>query len=310
MKNDFLLSVVIPVYNEEGNIDPLLGKLLPILSRYNHEVIFVNDGSRDKTVEEIKRHAEKNQNIKLISFMRNFSHQTALTAGYHHASGDCVVTIDADLQDPPELIHDMVKQWQDGYKIVYAKRSERQESFFKTMTAHSFYVLINKLSNTPIPGNVGDYRLIDREVVELLNQMPERSRFLRGLVSWGGFPSTYVTFTRKERTIGTTHYPLSKMVSFAANGIISFSTKPLRFASYLGVVTSLLGFLGILYAIYRRLFLPTEFWVPGWTATFVSIMFFGGVQLLTIGIIGEYVGKIYNELQGRPQYIIKEKVNL
>jgi dolichol-phosphate mannosyltransferase len=174
MKSDFLLSVVIPVYNEEGNIDPLLEKLLPIVSQYNYEVIFVNDGSKDKTVDEIKRHAEKNKKIKLISFLRNFSHQTALTAGYHHSLGDCVVSIDADLQDPPELIHDMIKKWQEGFKVIYAKRSERHESFFKIITAHAFYQLINRLSSTSIPENVGDYRLIDREVVEMLNSMPDQ----------------------------------------------------------------------------------------------------------------------------------------
>src|SRR3989338_1086147 len=214
INKNFLLSVIIPVYNEEGNIDPLLNKLLPIVSSYSYEIIFVDDGSVDKTVEEIKQQADKKPHIKLVSFLRNFSHQTALTAGYRFTQGDCVVTIDADLQDPPDLIHDMIKQWQAGYKVVYAKRSERHESFFKTSTAHVFYTLINKLSSTPIPENVGDYRLIDKQVVEMLNGMPERSRFLRGLVAWGGFPSTYITFTRKERTIGKTHYPFSKMLSF------------------------------------------------------------------------------------------------
>ncbi len=310
MKNNFLLSVIIPVFNEEGNIDPLLDKLVPIVSSYDYEIIFVNDGSKDNTTHEIKHHANNNKKIKLLSFLRNFGHQTALSAGYQVSQGDCVVSIDADLQDPPELIHDMIAKWQEGSKVVYAKRSERHESFFKTITAHGFYLLINQLSNTVIPENVGDFRLIDREVVDMLNNMPERSRFLRGLVAWGGYPSAYITFTRKSRTIGQTHYPFSKMLSFAINGIISFSTKPLRFASYLGLITSFLGFFGMMYAIYRRILLPSDYWVPGWTATFVSIMFFGGVQLLTIGIIGEYIGKIYNQLQGRPQYIVKEKVNL
>lgn len=310
MKSKFLLSVVIPVFNEEGNIEPLLDILLPVIERYDYEVLFIDDGSSDNTVSKIRSHALKNKRIKLVSFLRNFSHQTALTCGYTYAEGDCVITIDADLQDPPDLIHNMIKEWHKGYKVVYAQRESRDESFFKISTANIFYKLINILSNTPIPMNVGDYRLIDRKVVAVLKSMPERARFLRGMVAWGGFPSTYIPFARKKRTRGETHYPFSKMFAFALNGIISFSTKPLRFATYLGMLTSIIGFLGICYAVYRRLFLPEAFWVPGWTATFVSIMFFGGVQLLTIGIIGEYIGKIYAEVQGRPQYIIKEKINV
>ncbi|OGK15062.1 hypothetical protein A3H80_00865 [Candidatus Roizmanbacteria bacterium RIFCSPLOWO2_02_FULL_37_19] len=310
MKKDFLLSVVIPVFNEEGNINTLLKELIPIVSTYEYEIIFVNDGSQDKTEEEIKVFAQENKNIKLISFTRNFGHQTALTCGYQYTKGDCVVTIDADLQDPPELIHEMVKKWEKGFKIVYAKRKMREESLFKTLTADFFYNVINMLSQTPIPRNVGDFRLIDKHVVELLNHMPERFRFLRGMVAWGGFPSTYVYFDRKKRLTGETHYPLSKMIGFALNGIVSFSTRPLRIAIYVGILASIIGIVGIIYAIYRRLFLPSAYWVPGWTATFVAIMFFGGVQLITIGIIGEYIGKIYSEIQGRPQYLVKEKVNI
>src|SRR3989344_3909338 len=234
----------------------------------------------------------------------------AVTCGYQYTKGDCVVTIDADLQDPPELIHEMVKKWEKGFKIVYAKRKMREESLFKTLTADFFYNVINMLSQTPIPRNVGDFRLIDKHVVELLNHMPERFRFLRGMVAWGGFPSTYVYFDRKKRLTGETHYPLSKMIGFALNGIVSFSTRPLRIAIYVGILASIIGIVGIIYAIYRRLFLPSAYWVPGWTATFVAIMFFGGVQLITIGIIGEYIGKIYSEIQGRPQYLVKEKVNI
>ena len=310
MKKDFLLSVIIPAYNEQGNISDLIDKLLPVVEKYSYEIIFVDDGSKDATEEEIRKAAHENKNIKLIAFTRNFGHQTALTCGYSHAKGDCVVTIDADLQDPPELIHDMVKKWQEGFKIVYAKRQVRDESFFKTMTADLFYDLINLLSQTPIPRNVGDYRLIDKEVVALLNEMPERFRFLRGMVAWGGFKSTFVNFDRKKRESGQTHYPVSKMIGFALNGIVSFSTRPLRIATFIGILASIVGLVGIVYAIYRRLFLPSLYWVPGWTATFVAIMFFGGVQLITIGIIGEYIGKIYSEIQGRPQYLIKEKINL
>ena len=306
----FLLTVLVPVFNEEGNIKPLLERLESILKPYNHEIIFVNDGSQDNTVQEIKAAATENHRIKLVSFVRNFGHQTALTAGYRYAKGDVVVSIDADLQDPPELIHDMVQKWQEGVRVVYAKRTERQETFFKKQTAGLFYKIIDALSDTDIPQNVGDYRLIDRSVVNMLNAMPEKARFLRGLVAWGGFSSADIPFTRKERTIGKTHYPFKKMIALAFDGIISFSTKPLRWASYLGFASAFLGLFGVAYALYRRLFLPQVFWVEGWTATFVGIMFFGGVQLLTIGIIGEYIARMYAQLQGRPDFLIKETVNL
>lgn len=309
MKN-FLLSIIIPVYNEEKNIAPLLKRLLPVISKYSYEVIFVDDGSIDQTVKEIKKYTSKNPHIKLISFTRNFGHQMALTAGYQLAKGNCVVTLDADLQDPPELIDEMISQWQKGYQIVYGKRKEREDSFFKKITALLFYRLINLLSETPIPQDVGDYRLLDKEVVSFLNKLPEKSKFLRGLVAWGGYRSTSVFFKRGKRILGRTHYPLSKMINFALDGIVSFSIKPLKIASYLGFLTSFLGGVGIVYAVYRRLFLPHQYWVTGWTAIFVAIMFFGGIQLITIGIIGEYIGKIYKEIQGRPQFLIKEKINL
>jgi len=310
MKKDFLLSVIVPVYNEEGNIRALLDRLLPVVEKYSYEILFIDDGSSDGTRDDIKTFTSENKHIKLISFVRNFSHQTALTCGYEHVKGDAVITIDADLQDPPELIDEMVMKWHEGAKVVYAKRTVRRESFFKIATALAFYKLINILSDTHIPYNVGDFRLIDREVVTMLNSLPEHSRFLRGLVAWGGFPSSYVTFERNERTHGETHYPVKKMVGFALSGIVSFSSKPLRFATYMGFLCAVLGFAGIGYAITRRLFLPHEYWVTGWTTIFVAIMFFGGVQLLTIGIIGEYIARIYTELQNRPQFLVKEKVNI
>ncbi len=311
MKKDFLLSIIIPVYNEEKNILPLLHRLIPVIKKYPYEITFISDGSTDNTETIIKNEAKKNNNIKLISFQRNFGHQMALTCGYQYAKGDVVVSIDADLQDPPEIIPQMIDQWQKGSKIVYAKRKEREgEGFFKKITADLFYRLINLLSDIPIPKDVGDFRLLDKEVVSFLNELPERSRFLRGLVAWPGYPSTVIEFKREKRNAGQTHYPFSKMLNFALEGIISFSIKPLRLASYLGFLTAIFGFLGIIYALYRRLFLPHEFWVTGWTALFVAIMFLGGIQLITIGIIGEYIGKIYHQLQKRPLFIIKEKVNI
>lgn len=310
--SSFLLSVLVPVFNEQGNIQPLLERLVPVIELYNYEIVFVDDGSRDETAAEIKEAAHKNTRIKLISFARNFGHQIALTAGYRFAKGNAVASIDADLEDPPELIHDMVKQWQKGYHVVYAKRAARphNESPFKKFTALIFYKIIDILSDTPIPQNVGDYRLIDRAVVDMLNVMPEKARFLRGLVAWGGFSSVDVPVTRGGRTIGQTHYSLKKMLTLALDGIISFSTKPLRWASYVGFTAAFLGLLGIIYALYRRFLLPEQYWVEGWTATFVGIMFFGGMQLLTIGIIGEYIARMYTQLQGRPDFLIRETVNI
>jgi dolichol-phosphate mannosyltransferase len=307
--NSFFLSVIVPVFNEEQNIDPLIKRLTPILKNFSYEIIFVDDGSKDKTPYVIKKQSAKNKNIKLISFLRNFGHQMALTAGYEIAKGDCVVTIDADLQDPPEIIPQMVARWQKGAKIVYAKRKKREvDTFFKKFTASFFYLLINLLSDTPIPQEVGDYRLIDKQVVNFLKNLQEKPSFLRGLVAWGGFPTEYVYFDREKRHAGQTHYGFFKMLNFALEGITSFSVKPLRIATYFGFLSGILGFLGIIYELIRKAVSPESF-VIGWAGLFTAIMFIGGIQLITIGIIGEYIGKIYQEVQKRPNYLIKEKVN-
>ncbi len=309
MKN-FLLSVVIPVHNEEKNITALLKRLEPIIKKYKYELIFVDDGSKDNTLAELKRASSGKENIKILSFTRNFGHQTALSCGYEYAKGDCVITIDADLQDPPELIPKLIEKWQQGAQIVYAKRRKRQDSSFKRITAHLFYRLINFLSDTPIPTDIGDFRLHDKTVNDYLKSLPEHNKFLRGLVAWPGFSEAQVEFDREKRFAGQTHYTLSKMLEFALDGITSFSTKPLRIATYVGFLTSFIGALGIIYAVYRRLFLPHEYWVTGWTTLVVAILFIGGTQLITIGIIGEYIGKVYKEVQNRPQYLLKEKINV
>jgi dolichol-phosphate mannosyltransferase len=313
-RTNFLISLIIPVYNEEKNIQPLVERLLPILQDYTYEVIFVNDGSKDKTENEVKNILEKNKNIKLISFSRNFSHQAALSAGYKAAKGDAVVTLDADCQDPPEIIPDMIQKWLQGSKIVYAKRQTRDvDTAFKRITAHWFYSFINFLSEIPIPEDVGDFRLLDRTVVDFLNNLPEHSKFLRGLVSWSGFTTDYVYFKREKRYAGETHYTFSKMMNFALDGITSFSTKPLRLATYFGFISATVGFIGVLYALIGKIFQPPFFphnWVTGWTLLFVGIMFIGGVQLITIGIIGEYISKIFIEVQKRPPYVIKESINI
>lgn len=308
--NSFLLSVIVPVYNEEKNIDPLLKRLLAVLKDYQYEVIFVDDGSSDKTSQIIKKLINNNSQVRLISFLRNFGHQMALTAGYQASRGDCVITIDSDLQDPPEIIPQMIKKWQKGAQIVYAKRNERQgENFFKRFTATIFYQLINFLSDTPIPQEVGDFRLLDKQVVVFLNNLNENPSFLRGLVSWGGFKTEFVYFKRSQRFSGQTHYGFLKMLNFALDGITSFSTKPLRIATYFGIVSGFLGFIGIIYEFIKRMIYPNTF-VTGWIGLFIAVMFLGGIQLMTIGIIGEYIGKIYKEIQKRPRYMIKEKINL
>ncbi len=308
--SNFLLSVIIPVYNEQNNIQPLISRLGKIIRPFNHEIIFVNDGSTDSTEDEIKKASRRYKEIKLVSFNRNFGHQVALSCGYHFSKGDCVISLDADLQDPPEIIPEMIQKWKDGAKIVYARRKKREgDTFFKKITAKWFYTFINYLSDVSIPPQVGDFRLLDRKVVNFLNDLSEQSRFLRGLVVWSGYPAAYVEFDREKRHSGTTHYSISKMINFAMDGITSFSTKPLRLATYAGFFTGSIGFLGIIYGILGRIFLP-GYWVTGWTALFVGIMFLGGVQLITIGIIGEYMSKIYKEVQKRPQYVIKEKVNI
>lgn len=311
MDNNFLLSIIIPVYNEEKNITPLLRRLHPIIKEYRYEIVFIDDGSSDKTASAIKKYASNDLRIKYIGFLRNFGHQMALMCGYRFAKGDCVITLDADLQDPPEIIPRLIEKWSKGAKIVYAKREKRDvDNWFKKFTANFFYKFINFLSDTPIPKDVGDFRLLDKKVVTFLNELPEQSRFLRGLVSWGGYKPDYVSFKREKRFSGETHYTFSKMFNFALEGITSFSTKPLRMAIYLGFFTSAFSIFVIVYkSIQHFIFLQGD-WLPGWASLFFSVVFLGGIQLITMGIIGEYVGKIYQEVQKRPQYLIKEKINV
>jgi len=302
--------MIIPVHNEQDNLIPLFKRLLPILKPHNYELIFIDDGSTDSTLNKLKQLARKNKQIKVLSFNRNFGHQTALICGYEHAQGDCIITMDADLQDPPEVITAMLNKWQQGADIVYAQRKTRNDPLIKKVCAYVFYRLLNFLSDTPIPADVGDFRLQDKKVNQFLKKLPEHNKFLRGLVSWGGFQEMVVEFDRDKRHAGSTHYSFSKMINLALDGVTSFTTKPLRLASYLGFLTSLIGLLGISYALYRRIFLPDQFWVTGWTAIFVAVLFIGGIQLITIGIIGEYIGKMYRETQNRPSYLLKEKINL
>lgn len=303
-----LLSVVIPCYNEEEVIHETIKRLKEFCSKLKNldvELIFVDDGSRDRTRTLLKDYAQQDARIKLIGFARNFGHQIAVTAGIDAASGDAVVLIDADLQDPPEVVHEMIAKWREGYDVVYGTRTERPgESRFKLATARAFYRLLNKLSNTPIPLDTGDFRLMSRKVVDTLRAMPERDRFVRGMVSWVGFKQTALPYKRAVRFAGESKYPLRKMLRFATDGILSFSTKPLQMSVALGMFSALLAMGGIGYALYLRLL--TNIWVEGWTALMIAVLFLGGVQLISVGILGEYIGRIYNEVKQRPLYVVQE----
>jgi polyisoprenyl-phosphate glycosyltransferase len=303
-----LLSIVIPCYNEEEVIGETIKRLKAFregLVDLDVEFIFVNDGSRDRTLELLYAAQEQDPDFRVVAFARNFGHQIAVTAGVDAAAGDAVVLIDADLQDPPEVVHEMVAKWREGYQVVYGTRTERPgESAFKLATARAFYRVLNKLSDVPIPLDTGDFRLMDRKVVDALAAMPERDRFVRGLVSWVGFRQFALPYKRAERFAGESKYPLRKMVKFATDGILSFSTKPLQMAISLGMFASALALLGILYALGLRLF--TDIWVEGWTALMITVLFMGGVQLICVGILGEYVGRTYHEVKRRPLYIVNE----
>lgn len=303
-----MITIVIPCYNEEDVIDLTYQKLKDLLSKtsYDQELIFVDDGSHDKTLDLLHGMQKKDPCVRILSLSRNFGHQLAITAGIQHATGDVVVVIDADLQDPPEVILDMLKKWKAGYDVVYGKRKNRKgEGAFKMFTAKAFYRFINRLSEVEIPLDTGDFRLLDRKVVDAFNRLPEQDRFVRGMISWLGFDQAPVYFSRNARVAGKTKYPLRKMLSFALDGILSFSNKPLRMAAYFGFLLSGVSFLAILIAIIQRIF--TENWVTGWTSLFISLMFFSGVQLITLGIIGEYIGRIYRESKNRTLYFLKEK---
>lgn len=305
-----LLSIVVPCFNEEDAIVETILRLQSFCSDIidlDIELIFVDDGSADNTRTILLRSASQDPRIRLIFFARNFGHQIAVTAGIDAASGDAVVLIDADLQDPPEVIHDMIVKWRDGYDVVYGTRTDRPgESHLKRFTAHGFYRLLNYLSDVSIPIDTGDFRLMSRQVIDTLRAMPERDRFVRGMVSWIGFKQTSLPYKRAERFAGHSKYPLRKMVRFATDGILSFSTKPLQISITIGILCSSLAFAGIASTLFFRIF--TNTWVEGWATLMIAVLFIGGVQLISVGILGEYIGRIYSEVKNRPLYIVQEHV--
>lgn len=307
------ISVVIPMYYEEEVVEECYKRMTNILSHienYEYEIICVNDGSKDKTLTILKEIAEKDQKLKVISFSRNFGHQCAVTAGLKYVTGDVIVIIDADLQDPPELISDMLKLWEEGNEVIYGKRKTREgESKFKLLTAKMFYHTLNALSDVEIPKDTGDFRLVDRKVVEVINSLPEHNKFLRGLFSWVGFEQKEFLYNRPKRELGKTKYPLKKMFKLASDGILSFSSKPLKLVGLLGILSITFSIVVLIYSLCSY-FGNWNNLTPGWTSIMVCITFFAGVQLLSLWIIAEYISRIYDESKKRPEYIINEKINI
>jgi glycosyltransferase involved in cell wall biosynthesis len=305
--NDVELSVVIPLYNEELNIDCLFERLESVLNRLNmsYEIVGVNDGSKDNTLGRLVEHHRRNPAIKVVGLSRNFGKEIALTAGIDYTSGKAVVPIDADLQDPPELIEELVAKWREGYDVVCATRLSRQgESWLKRFTANAFYRVIERMSPVPIPRNTGDFRLLDRRVVEALKTLPERTRFMKGLFAWVGFKQTSIFFERPQRYKGTTKWNYWRLWNFALDGITSFSFLPLKVWSYMGLIVSAISLIYALYLVIRTFIFGID--VPGYASLMVAVLFMGGVQLISLGVIGEYLGRVYQDVKGRPLYLVRE----
>jgi glycosyltransferase involved in cell wall biosynthesis len=298
------------MYNEEEVIEVTYRRLKVVLDTLgeSYEIIFVNDGSRDKTSDIVRGMCNADQGVKLVEFSRNFGHQIAVTAGMDHANGRAVVLIDADLQDPPELIADMVARWREGYDVVYGKRIERKgESWFKKTTAAMFYRLLRSMTSVNIPVDTGDFRLMDRKVCDALTSMRERSRFIRGMVSWAGFKQTSVDYVRDERFAGETKYPLRKMIRLSLDAMTSFSTKPLKIAGILGFILSAAGFVYLIIVLYQHFFTDTT--TQGWTSLVAISLLFHGITLSLLGVLGEYIGRTYEEAKRRPLYFVSETLN-
>lgn len=306
-------SIVAPIYNEEGNIRELYRRVKGVMDATGEpwELVLVDDGSRDRSAVLLRDlYEEDPEHVRVVQFARNFGHGIAVTAGMDYARGRAVILIDADLQDPPEVILDLIERWREGYEVVYAVRAEREgETWFKRATAAFFYRLLSQITDVDIPLDTGDFRLMDRQVVDAINTMRERHRFVRGMVSWVGFRQTGVEYRRHERRAGQTKYTLRKMLRLALDGITSFSYFPLQLATYFGFAIAGLSGLGILLVIYLRAFTGAEP-LKGQATTLVTVLFLGSVQLISLGIIGEYLGRIYDEVKGRPLYLVRETLGI
>ena len=301
------ISAIIPSYNEQDNVGLMYERMTKTLSKISpdYEIIYINDCSKDQTLLRIKELAAKDTHVKYLSFSRNFGHQIAVSAGLDYCSGKAVVIIDGDLQDPPELIEQMYEKYKEDYKVVYARRTSREgETWFKKATAKIFYRLLASMTSIDIPVDVGDFRLIDQVIVKHLRNMPEKSKYIRGQISWIGYKQTFVNYHRDARIYGKTNYPLRKMLRFALDGITAFSDKPLKIASGLGIVAAIVSLLALVYALVAHFCFNST--ITGWTSLILSVLFIGGVQLITIGIIGEYIARINNDVRNRPLYILEE----
>lgn len=301
------ITFVLPIYNEAGNIPRLYERLDGVTAAltYGAEIIFINDGSTDNSLELLTAIQGQDHRVIVIDLARNFGHQLAVTAGLDAATGDAVIILDSDMQDPPEICLELIDRWEEGYDVVYAQRRTRKDTVFKRWTAAAFYRLLGRVADVDIPPNTGDFRLMDRRVVEEVNKYREHDRFLRGMVSHVGFTQVAVQFDRDERFAGTTGYPLRKMLKLAADGILGFSTFPLTLISRIGFGVAGLSICGVLYALYMKIFVPAAV-VEGWTFIVISILFMGGLQLIMLGILGGYIGRIYTEVQDRPLYSVRE----
>ncbi len=300
------LSIIVPIFNEEMNVVPLNNRIVKVLDGLgvSYEILYINDGSTDASAGILKGLSESNPSIKFIDFSRNFGHQIAITAGIEHASGTRLIIMDGDGQDPPELIPDLYNKSLEGFEVVYAKRKKRKgESWLKKLTAKVFYRLLAKITQIEIPIDTGDFRLIHQKVQQVLKNMPEQHKYLRGQIAWIGFNATYVEYDREERMGGSTKFTYGKMMRFATDGISSFSNWPLKMATLLGFAVSGIAFLLIVYSLYQKFFGYTE---VGWTSLHISVLFLGGVQLLGIGILGEYLGRVSENVKNRPTYIVKD----
>ncbi len=307
------ISVIIPCFNEEKVIEKTYERLKDVFKNNeisDYEFLFVNDGSKDNTLNILKNISKIDRNVKVLSFSRNFGHQCAVSAGINECKGDLAIIIDADLQDPPELIPELIKVYEkERANVIYCVRKERKgETFFKKFTASMFYKVLNMLSEVDIPLNTGDFRLIDRKVIDTFKKMPERNKFIRGMISWIGFKQIPFYYVREERFAGETKYPFKKMIKFAFTGIFYFSKKPLKLSLNLGFFSILIGLFLSIYVIVAR-FSGLISTVPGWASIIISVIFFGGIQLFTIGVLGEYIGNIFDEVKKRPEYIIEQRIN-
>ncbi|MBS9385575.1 MAG: glycosyltransferase family 2 protein [Dolichospermum sp. BR01] len=306
--NQPIYSLIIPIYNEEENITEMYRRLHHVMEQLDGDVelILIDDGSRDRSLKMMRELHHRDNRVHYLSLARNFGHQIAVTAGLNFVQGKCIIVMDADLQDPPELILTMLEKWHQGYQVVYAQRiSRQQESRLKRLTAYLFYRILRRLAKVDIPVDTGDFCLMDRQVVDILNSMPERNRYIRGLRAWVGFRQTSVLFERNPRFAGDVKYTFGKSLSLAIDGIISFSTVPLRLATYLGIISAAIAMIMIILVLYWRIFAPVSHLI-GYTLITISMFFLGSVQLICIGILGEYIGRIYEEVKGRPLYTLKE----